>query len=347
MSSIPIKFIYLLVIMTTSLFAMKLADWYKSDDKIAQNYLVKSVSGSVQIRHRAVYKTEDGNTAFESESEWTPLVHSSLVNQGDSIRTGNASSVDIIMINPQGTTVASRIKENSLIQIESQKSADSVIKMALRKGTALVRALTLDAKKKEIFELRTPTATAGIRGTEFFVKHQAGTERTQVAVSEGIVNVRPDTPQLQSDAVDIPAGKTLQADPVTHLMQVLPTLPTDQEELKEIKKIPTRISSLDGLSNAFSNNTKLFPEIYDQMLGEITQYAMSAFEDAIVINAARGGEYPGSLQEIQLEKGNYNDPWGTPYFYKKTGRANALLISAGPDKILYSSDDIVKFIGQK
>ncbi len=346
MSGLPVKVIYFLIITIASLFAMKLADWYKGEDKVAKNYLVKDVSGSVQIRHQAVYKTSDGNIVFKGESDWTPLGSSSLVNQGDTIKTGSASSVDIIMINPQGTSVASRIKENSLIQIESQKSTDSVIKMALRKGTALVHALTAGAKKKEIFELRTPTATAGIRGTEFFVKHQQGAERTQVAVSEGVVNVRPDTPLLHGADVDVPAGKTLRADPVTHLMNVIDTLPVDREELKEIKNIPTHISSLDSLSNAFGN-AHLFPEIYNQMLTEIAKYSMGAFEDAIIVNAGRSGEYPNSLEDISLEKGNYNDPWGTPYFYKKTSSASALLISAGPDKILYSSDDIVKFIGRK
>ncbi|MHB9117397.1 MAG: FecR domain-containing protein [Burkholderiales bacterium] len=346
MSGLPVKVIYFLVIAIASLFAMKLADLYKNEGKIEKNYLVKEVSGSAQIRHQAIYKTKEGNVLFKGESEWTPLGPSSLVNQGDTIKTSAASSVDIIMINPQGTTVASRIKENSLIQIESQKSTDSVIKMALRRGTALVHALTLGAKKKEIFELRTPTATAGIRGTQFFVKHQQGAERTQVAVSEGVVNVRPDTPLLQGAGVDVPAGKTLMADPVTHLMNVIDTLPVDQEELKEIKTIPTKISSLDSLSTAFGNS-KLFPEIVDQMLTEIAKYSMGAFEDAIIVNAGQRGEYPNSLQDIQLEKGNYNDPWGTPYFYKKTGSNSALLISAGPDKILYSSDDIVKFIGQK
>jgi hypothetical protein len=49
---------------------------------------------------------------------------------------------------------------------------------------------------------------------------------------------------------------------------------------------------------------------------------------------------PEKLRSIELEDGDYKDPWNTDYFYERIGPKEAVLISAGPDKILHTSDDI-------
>jgi hypothetical protein len=42
------------------------------------------------------------------------------------------------------------------------------------------------------------------------------------------------------------------------------------------------------------------------------------------------------------ENGELVDPWGTPYFFHQISGSDTEVRSAGPDKIMYTSDDIVK-----
>jgi hypothetical protein len=41
------------------------------------------------------------------------------------------------------------------------------------------------------------------------------------------------------------------------------------------------------------------------------------------------------------EKGELVDPWGTPYFFHQLSATDMEIHSAGPDKIMWTSDDIV------
>ncbi|HTQ50878.1 MAG TPA: hypothetical protein VMJ12_09210 [Candidatus Acidoferrales bacterium] len=61
------------------------------------------------------------------------------------------------------------------------------------------------------------------------------------------------------------------------------------------------------------------------------------------------GDNPKHINFISSEAGmrvNDNgelvDPWGTPYFFHQISGADTEIRSAGPDKVMYTSDDIVK-----
>ncbi len=42
------------------------------------------------------------------------------------------------------------------------------------------------------------------------------------------------------------------------------------------------------------------------------------------------------------DNGELVDRWGTPYFFHQISGADTEIRSAGPDKIMYTADDIVK-----
>ena len=82
--------------------------------------------------------------------------------------------------------------------------------------------------------------------------------------------------------------------------------------------------------------------LYRKALNIITNYEMKVFKRAIIYYA-RLCWYdivPEKLQSIELEDGDYKDPWNTEYYYEKIGPQKAVLISAGPDRILHTNDDI-------
>lgn len=66
-----------------------------------------------------------------------------------------------------------------------------------------------------------------------------------------------------------------------------------------------------------------------------------------------GGKNPRHINFVTAEAGmsvNGNgelvDPWGTPYFFHQISGSDTEIRSAGPDKIMWTADDIVVYSGQ-
>ena len=62
-----------------------------------------------------------------------------------------------------------------------------------------------------------------------------------------------------------------------------------------------------------------------------------------------GGDNPKHINFITAaagmrldDNGELVDPWGTPYFFHQISGSDTEIRSAGPDKIMYTADDIVK-----
>lgn len=66
------------------------------------------------------------------------------------------------------------------------------------------------------------------------------------------------------------------------------------------------------------------------------------------ITAALTGQNPKQINFISREAGllvnaagELVDPWGTPYFFHQLSGAVMEIHSAGPDRILWTSDDLI------
>ncbi len=80
-----------------------------------------------------------------------------------------------------------------------------------------------------------------------------------------------------------------------------------------------------------------------------TRASIGAIGTAIQTYEVRVGRYPESLDELTaasesmpalLDKKKLNDSWGTPFQYKKTGKYEFEIRSAGPDESMGTEDDI-------
>jgi len=89
-------------------------------------------------------------------------------------------------------------------------------------------------------------------------------------------------------------------------------------------------------------NLVIASPFYNKALKIITNYEMKIFKRAIIYHARLlwNNTVPSTLQSIELEDGDYADPWDTEYLYEKIEANKATLISAGPDKIYHTPDDI-------
>lgn len=101
--------------------------------------------------------------------EWKPAADGMVILPGDIVKTASAASVKVMMDGGKVGTVD--IQEGSLFRISKaetdQKTGDKTTLLDLAIGKVLVRAGKLQGGSK--FEVRTPTALTGVRGTVFEV----------------------------------------------------------------------------------------------------------------------------------------------------------------------------------
>ena len=80
-----------------------------------------------------------------------------------------------------------------------------------------------------------------------------------------------------------------------------------------------------------------------------TRASIAAISTAIQAYEVRMGRYPETLDELTvstesmaalLDKARLTDSWATPFQYKKTGRFDFEIRSAGPDAQMNTEDDI-------
>jgi len=138
---------------------------------------VSDVQGAVQVR-------------APDARDFTPLTREARVQAGSVLRTGAGGEVQIGWAD--GTRV--RVAPNSVLTILKcrldKRSGRSVSLLQLDAGKIWTRVIrSLQAQSK--FEVCTPTATAGVRGTTFSVEVQPG-GGTVVSVWEGTVEATTD-----------------------------------------------------------------------------------------------------------------------------------------------------------
>lgn len=102
-------------------------------------------------------------------SDWQPAEIEMLLNKGDMLRTGADSFVEITFGPKQDKNVI-KAGENSTIKLDADADGINVIRLSSGKVFSLISKLARDAK----FEIVTPTAIAGARGTGWSVESAAG-----------------------------------------------------------------------------------------------------------------------------------------------------------------------------
>ncbi|MBK7973849.1 MAG: tetratricopeptide repeat protein [Deltaproteobacteria bacterium] len=138
-----------------------------------------SISGTVSV-HRAGGTTDAG----------APFLDLAV---GDRVETGERSRAAILLadetqikLNSLSSLTVTAVAANGGLATAAAASGASGTELSLGQGEAWVRR-----KSPGGFELKTPTASAAIRGTEFDVA-QSGDGETRVAVLEGVVSLAND-----------------------------------------------------------------------------------------------------------------------------------------------------------
>ncbi|WP_246302966.1 FecR family protein [Paenibacillus plantarum] len=143
------------------------------DAKTVRVAIISALSGDVTIKKGGGSKTYD---AYESMS----------LNQGDTVYTGDSSSVTLNLASGDADVT---LGDNAELNVSDLNSANGNKKSKLKvwAGSMWVKVKSLAGADDE-FEVETPTAVMGVRGTQFYVSVDPVSGKTKMAVGSGRVS---------------------------------------------------------------------------------------------------------------------------------------------------------------
>lgn len=110
------------------------------------------------------------------------------VNQGDLISTGNDARAKIVMSDRN----IINISPNTKLKIEEYVSDNTTknVKLSLLEGKVRNNVEQKYDNDKNKFQIRTPTAVAGVRGTQFITSYNVESKKTEVITLQGQVEFK-------------------------------------------------------------------------------------------------------------------------------------------------------------
>lgn len=155
-----------------------------ADAKTVRVAVVASLSGEVSVKKGGGSKSYD---AYENMS----------LNQGDTVYTGAGSSVTLNLSNGDADVT---LGENAEVNVSDLNASNGNKKSKLKvwAGSLWVKVKSLAGSNDE-FEVETPTAVMGVRGTQFFVMVDPVTGSIKMGVGAGIVSASTVTTGAESE----------------------------------------------------------------------------------------------------------------------------------------------------
>ncbi|TGN17090.1 FecR family protein [Leptospira idonii] len=147
--------------------------------------ILLSVGTAVSANEYAVAGYVKGKVSLLSVGDtaklWKIVKQNDVIKPGDTIKTGNGSKIDLVFKETEF-----RIQPNSSFTLKEWDPKSQVSKVYLENGAAWFKVKNFQKGK---FEVTTPMATAGVRGTAFGVYYEVKEKRTYTCVCEGKVDV--------------------------------------------------------------------------------------------------------------------------------------------------------------
>jgi len=131
--------------------------------------LIPSAAAGTEPRHATVEETSGDVLAKIAGGEWQPAEKGMVLREKDELRTMEGATAQVLL--DDGKVGQVEVREKSYFRLntlrENDQSGDKTTLLDLAQGKLRVHAQKLKGKSK--FEVRTPTAIAGVRGTVFDV----------------------------------------------------------------------------------------------------------------------------------------------------------------------------------
>jgi hypothetical protein len=160
------------------------------------------VFAAIAVSRAAELIHVEGNVQVQSpgENEWKKAENGTQVNIGDSIRTARRSKADIALDAERKNTIA--LGEKTLVVLNSA-SADTIDRLDLSRGRVYSNMESI--KSGLSFEVNTPSAVAGVRGSSYMV--YAERDEDEVSAYKDTVFIKAfDADKNQISEIMLPEG---------------------------------------------------------------------------------------------------------------------------------------------
>ncbi len=138
--------------------------------------VIKELKGTVKIQKAG------GAKEFTAFAKMT-------INEGDILATGAGSTVILKFRNGQSDDDQMTVAPGSTLSFDKlSDSKETRTKISLRKGSVWVEVKSI-ASTNDKYELETPTAAMGVRGTSFFAAYDPSINAAQLLTTDGAVGV--------------------------------------------------------------------------------------------------------------------------------------------------------------
>jgi hypothetical protein len=287
----------LIILMIIALTVIPFASCKKSGPSIVQNDgIINFITGDVKI-------VADGKTVSANVGD--------KITQGMVVKTGTKAIADIYF---EGSVI--RILEKSSVVMKElvKNLADSkeLTELYVENGKVFSK-VTRKLTEGEKFRVNTPTAVAGVRGTEFLVSEEDG--KSNIACIEGTVAVK-EFAADDSTYVDVEAGKEANVEKgkpvsVSELKQQnLENIKRIKDEIKEIREDIRRKfeEQREEIRKAVVEQKEVNKaRVEDQKASDKAN--VEAIKDATKIQAdAIKGDIEGKKGESKEAVSNFNKP---------------------------------------
>jgi hypothetical protein len=320
-------------------------------DEATDIYTVTNLTGQAFLQYQTSYpvkSSSDNGETYKNKSAWILLERDMKFGTGVIIKTEIKSSVDLLL----DDGMALRLKEASQITIDEKPRSLSPVQVRLAGGNLLANLITAKLRRFNNetgpYKLRIDTETAVfvIKGTSFRVGYAPDSDTATVAVAEGnaeALNAGNFSEQSAGTlgGWNVPGGKKMEMTQKTLFPTLQDITAAERDILGEVKELQMEMPLFDRLKRVADFSIK---PLSDQVLKVIANYGMNSIVGAIAGKSPLSEKLPESLSHIESATGTHRDPWDTDYLYVKINPRRAILISAGPDGIAYSPDDIYIYI---
>jgi len=205
-----------------------------------------------------VFMIVKGDVKVISKSKMSSAKVGMKVTEGDTVTTGPESRAKIVMSDKNVLNISPNSKV--LIEIYKNNSATGEKKVELKVDHGKVRA-TVEQKyddEENTFKIKTPTAVAGVRGTDFSVSFDPISKLSKVITFKGAVAVASSTLSGNNGSLApilIRAGESTDIDPVSGPSAPIKLPSNELEKLDQESDASKATGLLDNAINLNDNNT--------------------------------------------------------------------------------------------
>lgn len=171
----------LLFVLVAAVFLLPVSAYCAKDVAVLSSY-----EGDVMIR-------------LNDEDDWGEAVKDMLMQEADSIKTGATGKAKIVLSDGSVLTIGPLSMFYIKNVSEDRETGDRSANFELEEGA--VRAKVAKLQGGSTFTIETPTAVAGVRGTDFVVEMKPDTQESIVTVLEGQVEVGSRIGDLQEKVI--------------------------------------------------------------------------------------------------------------------------------------------------